>query len=54
MTDETVKTLVWAVVFLFAIQSFTSYAIVRLFITGKGIFERRDARDVRRVEVLER
>lgn len=44
MTDDTVRTLVWAVVFIFAMQGFWSYAIVRMLVTGKAIFERREVK----------
>lgn len=41
MSDETIRTLAWAAVFLFAIQGFTIYAVVRLLTTGRDVFERR-------------
>lgn len=45
MTDanaELAKMIACAVVALAAIQAFTIYTVVRLFATGRGIFEKRE------------
>lgn len=45
MTDaqaELLKTIVWAFVAVAGINAFTIYTVVRLFATGRGIFERKD------------
>lgn len=52
MSDETIRTVCWAVCFLAAIQAFSIYCVVRLAITGRALFERRDdvrPQDVRRI-----
>ncbi len=42
MADETIRTLAWAVVILAAIQTAGTYALVKLFTTGRAaMFERR-------------
>lgn len=42
MSDETIRTVCWAVCVLAAIQAFSIYCVVRLAVTGKAMFERRD------------
>lgn len=42
MTDDTIKTLAWAVVMLAAIQAGAIYCVVRLAITGRSLFERHE------------
>jgi hypothetical protein len=42
MSDETIRTVCWTVAFLAAIQGFSIYCVVRLAMTGRGMFERRE------------
>lgn len=39
--SETVTNVAWVIVLVFSIHSFTIYSVVRLLVTGKGIFERK-------------
>lgn len=41
MSDETVKTIIWAVLIAFALHGFVVYTIIRLLVTGRPLFERR-------------
>ena len=41
MTDQTLQTILWTVVMVFAIQALLTYSLVRLFVTGRAMFERR-------------
>ena len=38
---ETIRTIAWSAVFIVAIISFHTYCLVRLFVTGKRLFEAR-------------
>ena len=42
MSDDTIRTLCWSVVVLAAIQAGAIYCVVRLALTGRSLFERRD------------
>jgi hypothetical protein len=42
MGDETVKTIIWAVLIAFAIHGFVLYTVIRLLVTGRSVFERRE------------
>ena len=42
MQDKTIETVVWGVVLLSAIQATAFYAVVKLLMTGKAVFERRE------------
>jgi hypothetical protein len=42
MSEETIKNIAWVVVLMFGIQSFSLYALVRLMITGRAMFERKE------------
>jgi hypothetical protein len=41
------RTIVWAIVAGVAIMGFSNYAIVRLLVTGRGMFERKDEHETR-------
>lgn len=40
LTEDTIKTLIWAVVFVFAVQGIWTYCVLRLLVTGHGIMNR--------------
>ncbi len=42
MTDQTVQTLLWCLAAICAIHGAVVYSIVRLLVTGRAIFERRN------------
>lgn len=41
MSEDTLRTVCWCVVVLFAIQGITIYSVVRLLATGRPLFERK-------------
>ena len=51
MTEETIKNVAWCVVFAFGIQAFTIYATMRLFVLGRGVFERKEDQQIGRAHV---
>ena len=42
MNQEVITTICWLVVIAFGVQSFSTYAIVRLLVTGRSMFDRRE------------
>lgn len=45
LSDNTITTVCWCVAFVFAIQAFSTYAMVRLLSLGKPIFARQSDRE---------
>lgn len=39
--NETIRTVIWAVVMVFAIYGVSIYTLVRLMVTGRPMFERK-------------
>lgn len=46
MSEDTIRTVIWAVVALFAIQGAAVYAVAKLVITGKAALYDRRTRNV--------
>lgn len=42
LTEDTIRSLIWAAVSMCAIQGAVTYAIVKLLVTGSGLFVRRE------------
>lgn len=42
MNEETVKTIAWTLTMIFGMQGAVIYAVIRLLVTGRTIFERRE------------
>lgn len=49
MDRETVITIAWCVPALFAIQAWLTYSLVHMFVTGRGIIERKPLEEPRGV-----
>lgn len=45
---ETVRTIAWTVLFIFAINGLSTYAVIRLLVTGRPLFERQETEEPRR------
>ena len=43
VVEETIRTICWAFVAFGAMSGMTTYAVVRLLVTGRPLFERRQA-----------
>jgi hypothetical protein len=46
LSEETIRTILWAGVALVALQNLTLYALVKLLVSGQGIFVRRSEREL--------
>ena len=44
MSENTITTICWTVAVLFISQAVSCYCVVRLLVTGRGVFERRTER----------
>lgn len=44
MSENTITTMCWTVAVLFISQAVSFYCVVRLLVTGRGVFERRAER----------
>lgn len=51
LDTNTIDTLIWAFVFLAAIQATATYSLVKLLVSGEGIFVRRGNADDRHAQV---
>lgn len=41
MTEQTIRDVVWAAVFVFIIQAVLIYSLTRLLVTGRTLFQRK-------------